>query len=143
MMIRLPAFRDEAICAGLADNDHQIIRLVIGAALEGCPAAAVPRLMIHLNAKETDPELRALGIRVLGALKTAAVRDWLLARSLTKKRWFRGPKLQNKSPELLAVLSGLAGHWRQDPKVVGVLRLAEASQDAEVRAIVASAGPPA
>jgi hypothetical protein len=38
---------------------------------------------------------------------------------------------------MLAALSMVATHWRSDPKAESILRLAEQSRDAEVRAKVA------
>ncbi len=134
LMLRLPSLKDGAVVSGLGDSDPQIVRLALGAALEGCPVAAGPRLMLVLNNKDTAPEDRVLSVRVLATLHTSAARDWLLARTLAKQRWFRGPRLQHKSPEMLAALSGLATYWRQEPKASTPLRLAVASNDPEIRA---------
>jgi hypothetical protein len=74
-------------------------------------------------------------------MRTQAAREWLLKRILAKKRWFRGPKLQNKSFELIAALGGLASTWRNDPRAAGVLRLAANSNDPDIRAAVAEVEP--
>ena len=134
LMLRLPDSRDEAIGATFADEDEQVIRLGLTAAAEGCPATAVPRLMSMLRAHANDPELRALGIRVLGTVRTSATRDWLVDRVLTKKKLFRGRRLMPRSPEVLAIVAALARGWRQDKVAADVLRLAQSSGDAQIRA---------
>jgi hypothetical protein len=135
LMLRLPDYRDEAIGATFADDDEQVIRLGLTAAAEGCPAPAVPRLMTMLRAHANDVELRALGIRVLGTVRTPATRDWLVDHALTKKKLFRGRRLMPKSPEILAIVAALARGWREDKAAAEVLRLAQSSGDAEIRAV--------
>jgi hypothetical protein len=58
--------------------------------------------------------------------------DWLLRVALDKKGFFRRERLAPKSPEVLAALTGLASHWRADPRVEPVLQLALRSGDPEV-----------
>jgi hypothetical protein len=134
LMLRLPDYRDEAIGATFADDDEQVIRLGLTSAAEGCPAPAVPRLMTMLRAHAHDIELRALGIRVLGTVRTPATRDWLVDHALTKKKLFRGRRLMPKSPEILAIVAALARGWRDDKLAAEVLRRAQSSGDAEMRA---------
>jgi hypothetical protein len=133
LMLRLPALRDEAIAATLADDDEQIIRLGFSAATESCPPSVLPRLMTLLNDRSRNPELRALGIRVLINVRTPSTRKWLVEQSLAKKRLFRGRRLVAKSPDLLAMLAVLGKNWDSDPGAAEVLRLARRSSDPEVR----------
>ena len=133
LMLRLPALREEAIAATLADDDEQIIRLGFTAAAESCPPSALPRLMALLNDRTREAELRALGIRVLMNVRTPATRQWLVEQSLTKKKLFRGRRLVAKTPDLLATLAVLGKNWRGDPGAAEVLRLAQQSSDPEVR----------
>ncbi len=134
LMFRIPGLHDAAILTCLGDDDVQNVQLGLAAALERCPPAAVPRLMGLLNDRRLDPAIRATAIRVLGTIRTPATRDWLLEHALTRQRWFRRRRLLPKSPELLAVLHALARGFRNDPAVEGVLKLAAASADPEVRA---------
>jgi len=143
LMLRLPDYRDEAIGATFADDDEQVIRLGLTAAAEGCPAPAVPRLMTMLRAHANDVELRALGIRVLGTVRTPATRDWLVDHALTRKKLFRGRRLMPKSPEILAIVAALARSWREDKAAAEVLRLAQSSGDAEIRAVAQLGREPA
>ncbi|MGH7703801.1 MAG: hypothetical protein ACREMO_11950, partial [Gemmatimonadales bacterium] len=141
MMLRQAATRDEAICTGLADDDEQIIRLALGAGLEHCPPAAVPRIMGLLHSRERDSELRALAIRTLAAISTPATRDWLIQRALTKRKLFRRQRLAAKSAESLAVLSVLATRWSGHSGAAQVLRLAAESPDSDIRAAAAGRAP--
>ena len=134
LMLRLPDYRDEAIGATFADDDEQVIRLGLTAAAEGCPAPAVPRLMTMLRAHAGDGELRALGIRVLGTVRTPATRDWLVEHALTRKKLFRGRRLMPKSAEILAIIAALARGWQADKVAADVLRLAQSSGDPQIRA---------
>lgn len=141
MMLKQATTRDEAICTALADEDEQIIRLALGAGLQNCPPAAVPRIMGLLNSRERDPELRALAIRTFGAISTSATRDWLIQRALAKRKWFRRQGLAPKSAELLAVLPVLATRWSGHSGVAHVLSLAAGSPDPEIRAAAAGRPP--
>ncbi len=136
LMLRLPAFKETAINAGLVDSDPQNVRLTLSAALEECPASAEPLLMLLLANKDTSSEDRLLAIRTLATIHSGAAREWLTARVLTKKGWFRGPRLQAKSPEMLAALVGLSSFWRDEPSTSKAVRLAAASKDSEIRAAV-------
>jgi hypothetical protein len=143
LMLRLPDSRDEAIGATFADEDEQVIRLGLTAAVEGCPAAAVPRLMTMLRTHANDLELRALGVRVLGTVRTPATRDWLVDHALTKKKLFRGRRLMPRSPEILAIVAALARGWREDKVAAEVLQLAQSSGDAQIRAAAQPGREPA
>jgi len=134
LMLRLPSHRDAAIIAAVADDDDANLRLGLGAALEGgMPHAAVGRVRILLNDRRLSSELRVLGIRVMGTIKTPATRDWLVSRALSESRWLRRRKLVPKSPELLAVIACLARGFRQDANAQLALRLAWESNDPEIR----------
>lgn len=137
LMLRIPAYHDEAIVTAVGDDDDVNVRLGLTAALEGCPAAAVSRVRILLNDPRLALELRVLAIRVIGTVKTPVTRDWLVSRSLTTGGWFRRKKLVPKTPELVAVIGCLAQGFRQDANAQLVLRLAWEHGDAEIRAAAA------
>ncbi|HKV76191.1 MAG TPA: hypothetical protein VJN95_16855 [Gemmatimonadales bacterium] len=134
LLIRNPAQREDGIGRALADEDDQILRMGLAAVSESCPPSAVTRLMTLLNDRSRDPEVRALGIRALTGLRTPSVRSWLLSHAVIKGGWFRRSRLAPRSPELLAILGVLAVRWKDDPLVVPVLKLADASTDPDVRA---------
>lgn len=138
LMLRIPAYHDEAIVTAVGDDDDVNVRLGLTAALDGgCPAAAVSRVRILLNDPRLALELRVLAIRVLGTVKTPVTRDWLVGQALTTGGWFRRKKLVPKTPELVAVISCLAQGFRQDANAQLVLRLAWESSDAEIRSAAA------
>jgi hypothetical protein len=133
LLLRLSGHRDEAIIAAVGDDDDANVRLGLAAALDGCPPAAVGRVRMLLNDRKLQLELRVMAIRVMGTVKTAATRDWLVNQALTQPNWFRKRKLMPKSQELLAVIGCLARTFRQDPTAQLALRLAWESSDPDVR----------
>jgi hypothetical protein len=133
LMLRIPGQRDEAILSALGDDDDANVRIGLAAALDGCPTAAVPRLMVLLNDRRLSHEIRALAIRVLGTIRSPATRDWLVDHALTRPSWFRRRRLLPRTPELLAVVGSLAHGFRQDPNAQLVLRLAAESSDGAIR----------
>jgi hypothetical protein len=78
-----------------------------------------------------------MGIRIVGQQRTTETLTWLLDLVVTEARWPRRPKLRASTPEMLAALSMIAAGWAHHPDAVTVLKLAEQSKDAEVRAKVA------
>jgi hypothetical protein len=134
ILLRLPKLRAQTIIAALSDRDDNIVKLAMQAALEDCPKPAVPLIVRHVERKSISPELRALGLRVVGAAKDPATLNWLLAYAVTKTRFLRRTKLVPKTPEMLAALSGLASGWSDNPEVMPVLDIAQKSKDLEVRA---------
>jgi hypothetical protein len=139
LALRDPARRDEAITLGLADGDPQVLQFALAAAGDRCPSRGVGALIDQLERRQLDPELRAQMIRVLSGSRLPRARDWLLRRALVRRPWLPGRRLAPRSPELLAVLGGLAAFWADDRIAAAALRLAAASRDADVRA--AATGP--
>lgn len=137
MLIKLPATRDMAIAAALADTDERIVRLALGAAMMNCPADAAGILMARASDPLLSPDLRALGIRALSSNRSPATIAFLVQRTLGKKKLLRKRALAGKSPEMLAALAGLVTHWRDDPSSAPVLALAGRSTDPEIVDIMA------
>ncbi|HEU5170549.1 MAG TPA: hypothetical protein VFU46_08420 [Gemmatimonadales bacterium] len=138
--LRRPSLRDGAIARGLADPDEQNLRIAVAAALDGCPAVAVPLVARRLEQPTLGPELRLLLIRVLAAASTPGARDWLVQRCIVRRRLLPGKRLAPKSPELLAALAALAARWAADAGAAEVLRVAGASPDGELRAAASGTG---
>jgi hypothetical protein len=134
ILMRRSTDRDDAITQALADGDERVVRLAMGAAMTHCPPQAAAILRERAADESLTPDLRALGVRVLATLKTPETLQWLVARTLGKKRFFfflRRP-LAAKTPEMLAALSGLATHWAGDATAQSVLELARKSADPEI-----------
>ncbi len=140
MLIKLPATRDMAIVAALADADERTVRLALGAAMLNCPASAADILMERASDSQLSPDLRALGVRALSSNRSPRTIEFLVRRTLGKKRLLRGRALAPKTPEMLAALAGLATHWRNDPLAKAVLDLAAASTDPEIADIMSRRG---
>jgi len=62
---------------------------------------------------------------------------------ITEAHWPRKPKLRPSTPEMLAALSMIATHWRNDPAADTAIKLAEQSRDPEVRGKIARNKPSA
>lgn len=134
LLLRLPKMRAQTIVAALSDRDDGIVKLAMQAALDECPPGAVPLLVRHVERKSISPELRALGLRVIGAAHDETTLPWLMTYAVTRTRFLRREKLLAKSPEMLAALSGLASGWSDEAAVKSVLDKASKSKDLEIRA---------
>ncbi|HUO52891.1 MAG TPA: hypothetical protein VMT93_10255 [Gemmatimonadaceae bacterium] len=134
LLLRTPATRTQTLIAALGDRDDGIVKLAMQAALDDCPKAAVPLVVRHVERKSIQPELRALGLRIVGAAKDPATLPWLLTFAVTRTRFLRREKLLPKSPEMLAALTGLATGWGEDVGVQAILDKAQKSKDLEIRA---------
>ncbi len=127
----------EAIVMGLGDPDDGIVSLALAAALEACPAAAIPLVQrIALDPKR-QPEVRALAVRIVTRAREPETLRVLLAIVNYRRRWFRS-RLNPKSPDLLAALTGLASHWSEEPLVREVIAYARWHTDRQIRAAVAA-----
>ena len=118
----------------MSDQDEGIVHRALTAALDGCPRAAVPLIVRHVERGALPPEVLALGIRVVGTARAPETLDWLLGHVATRGRVLRREKLVAKSPAMLAALAGLAAGWRDEPRADAVLQRARQSADAEIRA---------
>ena len=134
LMLRNPSDRDETIVAALGDTDDRVVFAGLSAAQEKCPAIGISLIKQRVDRGELDSQLRTMGIRIIAQSRTPGALDWLLAHVLTETNWARRPKLCPSTPEMLAALSMIATHWRNDPAAETVLKLAEQSRDPEVRA---------
>ena len=138
LLLRMPKHRETTIVVALSDRDDGIVKTAMAAALDHCPSSALPLIMRNCERRSVNPEMRALGIRVVGAAGVPDTLDWLLAYAAKRTKILGRMKLLPKSMEMLAALSGLAHGWNDDPRVRSVLETAQKSMDAEVRAAALS-----
>src|SRR5262249_36916813 len=96
-----------------------------------CPKPAVPLIVRHVERKSVLPELRALGLRVVGSARDESTLPWLLNFAVTRTKFLRREKLLPKSPEMLAALTGLASGWSEDAGVAGGRERAQRSKEPE------------
>ena len=138
IQLRTPNLREAAIMSGLADADPRMVQLVLAAAADDCPLPAAPALMALLRGKTLDVEMRVLAIRALSQLRLPNVLEELLRHVEARRGLLRlgGDRLAPKSPTMLAALAGLAVHWSTHKRAAGVLSLARASTDSDVRGAV-------
>jgi hypothetical protein len=137
LLLKNPADRDETIVAALSDPDDRVVFAGLSVAQEKCPPIGINLIKQRVDRGELDSQLRTMGIRIIAQKKTPEARDWLLTHVVTETNWARRPKLCPTSPEMLAALSMVATHWRNDPAANTAIKLAEQSRDPEVRAKVA------
>jgi hypothetical protein len=134
LLLDTPEHQTRALTLGLADTDDGIVGLALTAALDSCPPEAIPLVeRIALDPRRSS-ELRVLSSRTLARTRTPEALQVLLEMVGLRRRWF-GRRMAAKSPELLAALSGLAAHWRDDPAVAEVLSHAQEHSDPEIRAM--------
>jgi hypothetical protein len=126
--------RGRAICDALAGEDAATIRMGIAAAVEGCPPAAVPLLIRQIEQGDFEPGVKAAAIRAIAPVSLPLVVDFLVGLSTTRSLWLRRKRLANRSPQVLAAVTGLSRHWAQHPLAREVLNLARAHNEAEFRA---------
>jgi hypothetical protein len=136
LLLESKAHQTEAILLGLRDPDDGIAGLAATAALESCPAPALPLVERITVDPRRAPELRAVTLRILARTRAPEALRLVLTAALSKRLWF-GKRLAPKSPLLLTALSALANYWREHPTAVEILRLAHQHSDAEVRAAAA------
>jgi hypothetical protein len=138
LQLKVPAERERAVIAALADDDEQMVRIALVTALQECPAPAVPAVAGRATGRGGSPELRVLAIRVLGRSRAPAALEALLRITDGGRTLLRRRKLAAKSPELLAALIALSGAWTTHPTAASVLARAARSKDPEVRAAAAA-----
>ncbi len=142
LMLKQEGTRDATIAAAVTDPDDRTAFLALTAAQERCPEGAVPLIMARVDRGELDASLRALGIRAVagchGPQRDTVVLPWLLALVRRYTKWLRRPKLNDKTPEVLAALGALASFWREHPDTRDVLAMAMRSSDADIRQAVAT-----
>jgi hypothetical protein len=138
VLIKSPAERERTITSALGDDDDQVVRLALGAALEECPATAVPLIIARLTQRTLDVELEVLAIRVVASVRSPAALDCLLDCASSSGGWFGMRRLAARSPRLIAALTGLATHWPAEPRAVKLLARAARHADPAIRAAVAA-----
>src|SRR2546422_559067 len=136
--LKLPAERERALLGALRDTDPRTVRLGLTAALEDCPASALPVVAELANDAGTASELRVLAIKVLGRVRNTAALTALLQLVDGGTNWLGRQRLAARSLELLAALMALAAGWRNDVRAAALLALAGASNHPDVRSAASS-----
>jgi hypothetical protein len=133
LLLESPAHVAEGVLLALRDDDEGVVGLALRAALETCPAEAIPLLERIATDPRRSSEIRVPTLRILARTRAPEALKVLLTQAQHRRRWF-GRRLASKSPELLAAIAGLASYWRDHPMVPEVLAHAMRHSDPEIRA---------
>jgi hypothetical protein len=131
--LKVLAEREAALLGALRDADPRMVRVALTAALDDCPASALPGITQIVHDHAVASELRVLAIKVLGRVPNVAALTALTAIVDGGTNWRGRPRLAARSLELLAALMALAAGWRNDGKAAPLLALAAASNDPDIR----------
>jgi hypothetical protein len=141
LLLSNPQAADDALMAGLKDADKAVLRAALQAARARLPEAAVPVLAQRVvEDVGFPPEFRVMALHILGRSASSLALDALLAFAQGGKSILGRPKLANKSPEMLAALSGLARGWSHDRRAKGLIDAAVRCRDAQITAAVRASG---
>ncbi len=135
LQMRLPAEREQAIAAALADPDEQVVGWGLLSAQSGLPESVLPLVEMHAR-PGASPDLRPLALKALGLSRDPSVLPILLDVAEGGRSLLGRPKLPPKSRELLAALRALADGWSHDPRAAAVLARAGGSDDSDIREAV-------
>lgn len=133
VMFRLPGHRDDGLLIALEDKDEDVLRLALAAAVEGCPPAAVPVVRKRYERDVHADDMRAMCVRLLATRRDPAMLQRLISLAIVPRKFLRRERLKDKSAEMLAAVAALAQYWSHDSTAAGILRVAAASADADVR----------
>ncbi|HEU5303229.1 MAG TPA: hypothetical protein VFU40_01180, partial [Gemmatimonadales bacterium] len=133
LLLESPAHHAEGVTMGLADPDEGIVGLALASGLESCPAEVLPQVEAIATDTRRPSGLRVAAVRILARTRAPEALRLLVEIAMSRRFWSRR-RLAPKSPELLATLAALAGHWRDDPLAAPVLAYALGHPDPEIRA---------
>ncbi len=132
LAFRIRDERARALSLALVDADEQVNRSALAECAADCPPAVLPLVCRRAGDAATDPELRALAIRVLGGAREAAAVQTLLHLVDGGRGWLGKPRLAAPSPHMKAALAALATGWAEHPSAARFLEIALRSSDSEV-----------
>lgn len=141
LALRKPGVRERVLVAALADDDERMVRIALLEVQERVPDPVVPTLVNRVvRAEARAAEIRALGARVLGRVRSPLAVSALLDLVISGKTLFGRMRMAAPSPAVLAALRTLAEAWSDDAEAQEVIRMAERSKDPEVRSAVRAEG---
>jgi len=133
LMIAARLLHTDGVMMGLRDSDEGIVRLGLNAVLDSCPPVALPLVRGILDAPRSGAELRVLCLRIIANARAPGALERLVQVARPRRGLF-GWKLADKSPMVLAAISGLAANWPADPQARRALEIAARHVDPEMRA---------
>jgi hypothetical protein len=132
LAMQIPAARERALSMALNDNDERIVRMALLELQTGVSEALVPVIANRILNSQAFPILRSLAVRALEEATAPLALETLTRICSPGKTLFVRPKLNPKSPELLAAIGVLARRWRGDAQADAIIALAEKSQDIQI-----------
>ncbi len=130
ILLSNPERRGRAIGHALADGDQRIVRMGLTAALEGCPAGAVPQV-VSRALSDADEGIRTLAVRVLASARDPMALRALLRLTAPRRSFFRRARAVANTPTYLAALRALRA-FGGDPDAQRILDRAAQSSDPEI-----------
>jgi hypothetical protein len=141
LALRKPGVRDRVLVSALADDDERMVRMALLEVQEQVPEPVLPTLVSRVvRAEARGVEIRALGARVLGRVRSPLAVSALVDLVTSGRTLFGRTRMAPPSPAVLAGLRTLAEVWSDNTEVQEVLRMAERSKDPEVRSAVRAEG---
>src|SRR2546426_6048159 len=135
LQLKRPDGRDEALVAGLSDQDTRTLRLTLSlaVALQAYPDAAVPLLLQRATDRALAGDLRALAVRCLGYTRTPAALEALLQITAGGPALFGREGAPAQSPQPLGALAAPAAARPRELRAGARLAIAAAAPDGQVR----------
>ena len=122
LLFQVPAQRERAVCAALADPDLRNLRQGVAAARESMPPAGVALVAQRLYDEALPTELRTGLVRALAGVRSPLALDALLRIATGGRTLFGGVKLSAAAPETVAAVRLLARDWGAHPRGAMELR---------------------
>jgi hypothetical protein len=153
MLLDLDAVRDAAIRRGLLDADERVVTTVLDfvdhflhtpheGRRRNLSIGATGHLVKFVDMERHPVALRVIAMRAAAVSGAPSVRDWLLARVLTRSTFLRRPVLAKPSLLNATALNALQRHYASDPAVATALSLGHAVKgDAQWRPSTQTAVP--
>jgi len=137
LALGVPRLRDRALVGSLMDTDERMVRMALLELRQGVPDPVVPTLVNRVvAAEERSPDIRALGVKVLGGSRSTLALKTLVDLVTAGKTLFRRIRLAHATPQTLQALRVLSRNWSDREEVRPILAAVARSKDKEVRDIL-------
>jgi hypothetical protein len=141
VLLKRADLRTIGIIAAVGDNDPQLVRLGLDAALRGCPAAAVTRIVQRVDSGTLSPELHVPALQAIAGSGAPAALVCLMETASFRTRWLKRLRVAPRSAAVLAALTGLATYWADNAQAAPLLARAAKTQDRAIRAATLAKSP--
>jgi hypothetical protein len=139
LLLESPADRDRSLCVALTDADAENVRVALGAAMYGYPAAAVPLLVRCTRDATLPPEVRAQAVRAIREDRTPSVLAALIGLCAPGRTLFGRPRLAAPTPAVVEAVAALADGWPTERRAAAIVARAARSREPALRAAATGA----